>query len=759
MSSQSLVSSSSRPLRVRIRPDLAFVRQTYQGRDYWVVKDPLSLKFYRFEEEEFALLRMLDGSRSADDVRHEFTARFAPQKITNRELFQFIGSLYRSSLLISDATGQAVQLERRSTTTRRQEARAKATNILAIRFRGFDPDRILSLLNNWVGWVFSPTMVILCCLLLLSAIGLVVTHFEQFQTRLPAFQEFFAMQNWLWLGLVLAVTKVLHELGHGLACKRFGSHCHSMGVMFLVLMPCLYCDVSDSWTLASKWRRAAIAAAGMYVEFILASICAFIWWFSEPGWVNMLALNVVFVCSVSTLLFNANPLLRYDGYYILSDLIEVPNLRQKASSVLKRFCCSTMLGIEQQPDPFLPKRRQWLFATYSVLAVLYRWFITLSIFWFLYNLLEPYGLKLIGQAIAVMALYGLLGMPLIQLYRYFSTPGRLSTVNRHRFAISAGIIAVLLSCILLFPTPHYVRCSFIIQPRGAANVFVEVPGQIDGIHAVEGMQVDVGQVLISLRSHDLAENIIVLEGEERLARTRYHSNAKQANYDEEAAAEVESALASWESVTGQLQQRQQDVEQLAVRSPIAGQIVTAAWVPQQDTTDSGRLAAWHGHPLELRNHGAWVDQGTLVCQVTPDSEKLEAILAIDQSDVEFISAGNQVDLWLRQSPGQLVGSKIDIISPVEMKSVPKSLSSQYGGYLNTTRTADGVDEPLSTTYQVRVPLDQTDEMIVSGSTGLARIRTGNQTIGYRFWRFMCKTFRFDLWKYSVRKVADTLRVP
>ena len=170
----------------------------------------------------------------------------------------------------------------------------------------------------------------------LGALSLIVTNFESFQNKLPSFDNFFAANNWFLLAIVLGVTKVLHEFGHGLACKRFGGRCHEMGLMFLVLTPCLYANVSDSWLLKSKWKRAFIAAAGMYVELVIASIAVFVWWFSIPGLVHHLALNVIVVCSVSTLIFNANPLLRYDGYYILADLMEIPNLRQKSSAMLNR---------------------------------------------------------------------------------------------------------------------------------------------------------------------------------------------------------------------------------------------------------------------------------------------------------------------------------------------------------------------------------------------------------------------------------------
>lgn len=726
-----------------MRPDLQFVRQTWQGRDYRVVKDPLSLKFYRFEEEEYALLKMLDGRHSADDIREEFGQRFAPQKITNRELFQFIGSLYRSSLLISDAPGQATQLLNRAEQTRKQEFRGKLTNILAIRLRGFDPDGILTFLNRYVGWIFSKPVVIATCLLLLSAIALIFTNFEQFQNRLPGFQEFFAGSNWLWLGIVLALTKVLHEFGHGLASKRFGSQCHSMGVMFLVLMPCLYCDVSDSWTLKSKWRRIFIAAAGMYFEFILASICAFIWWFSEPGWVNMLALNIVFVCSVSTLLFNANPLLRFDGYYILSDLIEVPNLRTKASRVLQRFCGQWMLGIEATPDPFMPTRRRWLFALYSILAVLYRWFITLSIFWFLYNLLEPYGLKVIGQAIAMMALWGLIGMPLLQLYRFFSAPGRISTVKPLRFGVTVGIAIMVTAGVLLIPIPHYVRCSFIVQHKDAASVYVEVAGMIQAVHVRESDDVQPGQPLVTLVNPKLLEGIVMLEGEEQIASQKYYSAKQQAHYDETAEASVDAQLVSWQAVSSQLQQRRESLAHLEITSPISGKVVSASYIAEESDKD-GLLNDWYGHPLESRNRGAFLPKGTLVCQVASDGKQLEAILAIDQADIEFVTKGNQVELWMRQSPDALRTATIDLISPVEMQSVPRALSSRHGGDLASAQGPDGQDVPQSATYQVRVPLERADALIASGSTGIARIRTGNQTVGSRIWRFMCKTFRFDL---------------
>ncbi len=379
----SLVSSSTRTLAIRKRPDLTAKRHRYQGRSYWIVKEPVNLQYYRFEEEEFAILNMLDGKSSLDDIAAKFEAQFPPQTIKVEELQSFIGMLHRSSLIISGTPGQGEQLKKRRDERKNKERLALFSNILSMRFKGIDPDRFMNKSYPYVRWFFTKTCLLLCCFLALSALTLVLVQFEEFQTRLPSFHTFFDSENWLWLGLVLSVTKIIHEFGHGFSCKHFGGECHEMGIMFLVLTPCLYCNVSDSWMLPSRFHRAAIGAAGMYVEIVLASICTFLWWFSNPGPLNYVCLNIMFVSSVSTIMFNANPLLRYDGYYILSDLMEIPNLRQKASSILNRKMGAWFLGLEQPEDPFLPKRNHLFFAIFTIASALYRWVIVLSILMFL----------------------------------------------------------------------------------------------------------------------------------------------------------------------------------------------------------------------------------------------------------------------------------------------------------------------------------------------------------------------------------------
>jgi putative peptide zinc metalloprotease protein len=725
-----------------MRSDLTIDKHTYLGRIYWVVKDRLAQKYYRFEEEEFALLEMLDGQTSLQDVQAQFERRFAPQKITTRELHQLVSMLHRSALVVSDASGQGKQLYKRHIETARKRKFGALTNILCIRFKGFDPDRLLTWLDRRVGWLFSIPCLVLSLILALSAVLLIGVQFDIFWSRMPGFHAFFASENWIWLSLTLAVTKVFHEFGHGLACKRLGGECHEMGIMMLVLTPCLYCNVSDSWMLPNKWHRAAIGAAGMYVEIVLASTCTFIWWFTNPGLLNYVCFNVMFVSSVSTLLINANPLLRYDGYYILSDLVEIPNLRQKASAILQRKLGAWCLGLTEPPDPFLPQQRQSFFAIYCIAAAAYRWVVVLGILWFLYQVFKPYGLQIIGQMIAMMSLYGLLVAPVWKLCKFFYVPGRMDQVKKPRMFASIAVAGVMLLAIFFVPLPYYTDCSLYLQLRDAASVYVETPGAIKQIHVRDGQWVDRDQPIITLQNLDIQISISRIVGAKRQLESRRIALLQRSFDDESAAAEIAEVQEALSARDEQLQNRLREAQHLAITAPLAGWVIPPPSVPVSPR-GSVNLRGWSGTPLDLRNRNAFLSEGISVCQIG-DPRHLEAILAIDQSDMEFVREGQTVDIMFEQLPGQRFRSRISQIAHLDMKVMPQSLSSKSGGALVTRTDQSGRERPDSTTYQGSASIDVEDGLLLVGATGTAKIHTGYRTVVQRAWRYLCQTFNLDI---------------
>jgi len=726
---------------MRMRSDLSVCEQRYQGQTFLAVKDPIALNYFCFQEEEYAILEMLDGRTSLDELKRRFERRFAPQKITVEELGQFIGTLHHNSLIVSESPGQGEQLALRSVQRARKQRVATLSNVLCVRLKGFDPDRLLAWLCGKVGWIFSIRAIVASVVLMVGAILLVTVQWDVFQSKLPAFHDFFAARNWVWLALTLALTKVLHEIGHGLACKRFGGECHEMGVMILVLTPCLYCNVSDSWMLPSKWHRAAIGAAGVYVEILLASICTFVWWNTHPGMLNYLCLNVMFVSSVSTILFNANPLLRYDGYYVLSDLAEIPNLRQKASRILRQKMASWTLGIEPRHDPFLPKRGQIFFALYTVAAGAYRWFVTLSILCFLNRVFEPYGLKIVGQMIALAALYGLAIHPLWQLGKFFHVPGRIDKVKKSRVLLVLAEVATGIFVVLLFPLPYRVSCSLLVQPREAKSVYVEVPGTLVDFDAKPGQKVDANQPLGRLENLDLQLATVQLEGEQARMVARLANLRQRAFTDDAAGAEIAQVEESLAAIDEQLRRRRRDLLRLEVVAPAAGTLLPPPPIPPA-TADSGRLPTWSGMPFQEKNLGAYLSSGVLLGQIG-DPQRLEAIIVIDQSEIEFVRPGQRVDLQLEQLPGEEFTGRIEQVSSSDLKISPRSLSAKSGGGLVTRTDSSGHERPVSTTYQASIPLTDREGIILLGTRGHAQIHAGYQTIGARLWRYVSRTFRFQ----------------
>jgi putative peptide zinc metalloprotease protein len=739
----SLVNSAMRPLKVYRRPDLQAKRHLYHGRSYWVVKEPVGLNYFRFHDEEYAILNMLDGHTSLQQIKDRFQADFAPRRITLQDLQQFIGMLHRSGLVISRATGQGRQLRRRGDDKRKKEFLGKLANVFALRFRGIDPEGLLNFLNPFTWWFFTLPALILVSLFGLSAITLVLVNIQEFRSKLPTFEQFFAAHNWIYLGVTMALVKVLHEFGHGLSCKRYGGECHEMGVMMLVFTPCLYCNVSDSWMLPNKWHRVFIGAAGMYVELALASVATYMWWFSEPGMFNFLCLSVMFICSVSTVVFNGNPLLRFDGYYILMDILEIPNLRQKATEILKRWFQKNCLGLELQENPFLPQRSKGWFALYTVASVIYRWVVVYSIMIFLIKVLEPYGLQALGRIVAFTGLVGMVVKPAWDIIKFFRIPGKASKMKRKNMTISLAVASLILALIVWLPLPYHVRCAAEIQPQDSQQVFAMVPGRLVQFYKRPGDTVQAGDVIAQL------DNV-----EERIQLAQYHGELNEAKVKldvlkdrprlEDARSQLEIQLDKVRSREALVKEVSDRIAQLTVTAKESGVIYAPPpkAIPKQ-LDEEEQLPSWSDNPFDAKNQDAFFAESDLLCLIGQPN-RWEAMLVIDQHDIDLVSENHEVEILLEADRSNSIAGRISKISEMDMKEAPENIALQSGGALDTEMTASGRLKPISTSYQARVPLEEVDKTLRIGYRGQARINVGWKSLGWRAYRFFARTFRLEI---------------
>ncbi len=265
-------SGLERRLSLRRRQDIVAVPQIFSGQKLWAVKDPVTLRYFHLSEEEYWVWQALDGESSLAAIQAKFEKQFAPRRLTFTQLQAFLGVLHQEGLILADAPGQTEELLIRGRKLKRTKMLGALSNILALRFRGVDPERFLDWLLAQCGWLISGWSVAACLLIVFAAVSLVVTKFDILVSRLPEFDSFLTPSTVIWLSVALAVTKVLHELGHALTCRYIDAECHELGLLLLVFTPCLYCNVSDAWMISSKWRRAAIGAAGVCVELVLAGL-------------------------------------------------------------------------------------------------------------------------------------------------------------------------------------------------------------------------------------------------------------------------------------------------------------------------------------------------------------------------------------------------------------------------------------------------------------------------------------------------------
>ncbi len=731
--------STERTIGLRTRSDLIIQQSVFQSELCWIVKDPLAMKYFRLRDPEYQILRRLTNEISYLELKTQLQREFPDISISVNTVQQLISSFHQNGLLISNAQGQALPLRKR----RQQELRRKAlqtlSSLLAIRFPGFDPERFLSWLYPKCRFFFSVWFTCLVVFSCIAALVLIGTNFEHFCAKLPNVQRFFAFDNLIFMGCLLIFTKTIHELGHGLMCKHFGGECHQIGFMMMLFSPAMYCDTSDSWILASRWKRMAIGGAGMYVELFMAAVCCFVWWMTHPSWLHYLALNIMFLSSVSTVVFNANPLLRYDGYYILSDWLELPNLAQKANaafiSKLRVFC----LGMKPLSSSIVPKHGQNALAVFSIASFVYRWIVTLGMLWFLRHALQPYGLATIAYSILVASICSQVFFPLIKLIRFFRVPGRSREMNRNRSVLTTLAAACLLVFVCFVPLPHYVWASFFVRPQDGQQLVLPQGGQLREIFFRDGDLVQPGETIAILRNDDLSIELEELQGQ--LARL----------YSDRAALEFESVstmtsarklaetVAEIQSVQRRIETKRLQIDQLTVRAQQKGYLYAPRNTLLPDSADDA-LPSWSGTPLDRENSDAYLEANTMLGTIgRPDC--VEAILVVDQTDIQLIRPGQRVIALANQYRTAFIDTEVIRVSQDEMVHVPRELSQTNRGPIPVQPLADGNEQPLFKAYEAYASfspdtLARAKVQLLPGMSGYAKIYVGTSTLLSRLRRYL-----------------------
>lgn len=734
--SETLPASSGQRIPWTRRADLQIVPLEFARRRSWGVKDPVTLTYYELRDEEHFVLQQLDGRSTWSTLCTEFHQRFRPRTLALAELHQFIGQLASQGLITTDSPGYGRLLVARNRVATARRRWSRLTSVLCVRFRGVDPDPLLGWLLRRMDWIFAPAMFAASLFLILAALMLVVVQFERILERLPDARALLSPPNLIWLPLLLALVKVVHEFGHGLACKRFGGECRELGAMLLVFTPTLYCNVSDMWMVSDKWKRIAVSAAGMWVEAVIAAACTLLWWFSTPGLFHSLCLNLMFICGVSTFLFNGNPLLRYDGYFVMSDWLEIPNLQQQSAGAIRGWLASWFCGVPDDLASHESSSRRCLLITYGIASTGYRVVLTFLILWSLYYWLQPFGLAIFVQLLAIPMVGLMILNPIATAVRFLRSAHNREHINWPRFRFRVLLTCIVAAFILTMPIPGRVTATALLDQGSAERVYAVLGGTLESARSI-GETVEAGEEIARLADPKLQLELIRLEGELNQCRMRLQQLERR-RIGEPAVASViptvREAIGDFES---QLAQLRDTADRLVLRAPCAGIVLAPGW--QSGSISPVALPYWRGTPLDERNQGCFIKPGTTLCLVGP-SESRSAILLVSQDDINMVRVGQAVRVVWRELAGEVLTGQIVEVAALDLDLLPRDTVQRLN--VPARPTSAGTLAPIGTWYLARVSLDPTQSPLLRGAVGEAKILTDSQSLGTQSLRWLHRTFPF-----------------
>lgn len=691
--------------RVRLRPTVQVRRQYYRGERWYLVHDPFSQQFFRMRPGAYNLLARLDGERTVEQAWQQCLADDPESAPGQEEVIQLLGQLYQSNLIRGDLPPEGVDLFRRFRKRRQREVRSKLASILFIRIPLFDPDAMLKRTLWMFGWLFSLPG----ALVWLAAFGWAFkTGIENWDRLWDQGQGLLAPGNLGWLYIGLALAKVVHEFGHAYAVRRFGGEVHTMGVMLLVLTPLPYMDATASWGFRSGWQRFVVGAAGMWWELLLAAGAMFVWANTGPGPVNAIAFNLMFVASVSTILFNANPLLRFDGYYMLSDLIDMPNLHQRAGKMWKYVAERHLFGCRKAEPPLKGRRVQSWLLTFGAMAWVYRIFLFAGIILFVAG-----QWLFLGLALAVIGLVTWVVVPTVKVSRYLGSSRTLDRNRPRAIAVTLGGIAALVLLLAVVPVPNGVSAPGVVWAERHSGVYAGVTGRLIKLHVRPGTLVTRGQVLLEMEMPELHIQLRQIEADLMGARAEERLFIARPGDGLNAVRERIAALERRRDRLNEL------ASELQVRAPIDG--------------------LWFSPVLD-EAEGLWIERGVQIGEIIdPADFRFTAVMPQRHADYLFSGDVRQARVRLRgQATTDLIGRTIQVL-PARRDNLPTAALGWTGGGDIAVQQSGSGTETIEGFFEIRALLgdDLPDHIeLRHGRSGRLICRLPPEPVLQQTWRWL-----------------------
>jgi putative peptide zinc metalloprotease protein len=694
-------------LTPRLRKHIEVHRHDYRGQIWFILEDKSSGRHHRFNAAAFRIIGLLDGERTVNEawqLVNDQLGDFAP---TQDEVIQLLGQLHSADLLHSNAATDIDELFHRQEQHQNVKIKQRVSNPLSQKFPLWDPDDFLERHLPKVSGLFNWTIALAWLSIVLTASLLAAMHWHELGNNIII--NTLSPYNLTFLFILYPSIKILHELGHAFTAKLEGGEVHEMGIIFMMFIPIPYINVSTVTSFRNKYKRMLVGAAGIIVELLLASLALFIWLMAEPGIVRDIAFNVMLIGGVSSLFFNGNPLLKYDGYYVLADAIDIPNLFQRSAKYWGYLCQRYLFGLKQLASPAYTSWESSWFILYSLLSMTYR----MALLWFIIVYVTDKFFA-IGIVLALWLVMAQVVLPLFNMLHFIAASPSIQKKRCRVIGSCGALLAVLMALISIVPFPSYTLAEGIVWVPDNAQLRAESDGFSGPILTGNNSQVDNGTDILQLEDPFLQTQVEI-----QLAKLK----ELEANYRAEKFNDLIKAQILKEqipAVQAELANAQKNVQSMQLKSATQGQLL----IPDADDLP-----------------GQFLKQGDLIGYVINNSLPIVRTV-VTQDDMGKLQAGTErVQIRLVNHLDQVIPAKIIRIIPEATNRLPSAaLATSAGGrmILDPDRTEDLVT--LENFFLVDVEFSPLDPTILIGTRTYVRFDHGGQALAKQWYRSLRQLF-------------------
>lgn len=685
------------------------------GEVVWIVKDPEKRAYYQFRDAQWQLIQLFDGIRTRTDIQEEYNRQVTKKDFIRLErVLEYEEWLRGMELIEESAAERGFKLldKFRSLRERAAEEKSEGFNIFFIRFHVVDPDRFLNRTVKYVRWLWTPPVVVATCIAALWTVSVFINNWEPIWTGTKDLYRFWGkpLLDVAHFFFILCIIAGIHELAHAYATKMYGGEVHDIGMALFYFTPAFYCNTSDSFMFPSRLHRLWVTVAGIYIEAIICSVATALWIASYPdSFLHQFAYKTMLLTGISTIFFNINPLIKVDGYYALSSVLDLQDLREGSFRFLSTWFQKHILRLPVDV-PVMTRRRKRISVVYGLLSMTYTAFIMVLVGKLFNNLYTSYFPD-IAVALLLVTLYYIFRKRLRKATRvgklFYLDKKELfmSPKSRVRLAAVAGVVLL----VLLVPWSHRtISAETTLKPARTARLEAPDDTVISEVIVHEGDLVQRGQPVLRLSSASIDEETARLIAEQQ----RYATASGRGLAANDAALVFKSernasaVLAASRSVAV----RRRD---LVVRSPIQGRVLTPR---MQDLV------------------GRYVAKGSALAQIG-DCRKMAAEIGVTERLLEYLHPGARVTAQIRTRP---------------MKTEVGSIARISAATLEQPRTSIGGQEPvppsaLPDRFVALATFDNPDGVLLPGAAVKVKIRSNREAYLVRIWSVLWRWVRSVIW--------------